>query len=72
MKRGDGQWVFVGETNSIASALLRHFAARKSWAVDASPTHFSFELWNEKERVSRREALVQEFHPTCYHFPSRP
>jgi hypothetical protein len=69
LKDASGQWIYVGECAAIAARLLHHLAARKDWAPDASPTQFSFELCGEKERVARRDTLVQELHPTSSRFP---
>jgi hypothetical protein len=72
LKDADGEWIYVGECAAIAGRLLRHLAARKAWAPEASPTLFSFEMCSEKERVARRDALVQELHPTCSLLPMSP
>ncbi len=71
-KDASGRWIYVGECAAIATRLLGHLAARRAWAAEASPTQFSFEMCSEKERVARRDALVQELHPTCSLFPLTP
>lgn len=72
LRGANEQWIYLGESASIASSLIHHFAARKAWVAEACPTHFSFELCSDKERVARRDALIQELHPTCHYFPTRP
>jgi hypothetical protein len=72
LRGANDQWIYVGESATIASALLRHLAARNAWVPEGAATKFSFDLCSDKERIARRDALIQELQPTCSYFPARP
>jgi hypothetical protein len=63
LKGSDGRWLYVGESASIASGLLRHFAGGNPRIVEGQPTTFSFELCDAHERAARRDALIAELLP---------
>jgi excinuclease UvrABC nuclease subunit len=59
------KWVYVGESRDIAARLLDHLNGDNPCIIASSPTHFSYELCPEWERVRRQNALILELQPAC-------
>jgi hypothetical protein len=65
LKGIDGRWLYVGETDSIATSLLGHLAGDNRCITECGPATFSFEVRDAGERTARRDALLYEFLPLC-------
>ena len=65
LKSSDGRWLYVGESASVASSLLRHLAGDNARLIESHPTLFSFEPCHADERIARRDMLIRELLPLC-------
>ena len=57
------EWIYVGHTDDIQDALLRHLRETLPGSEDAQPTGFTFELCSLEVRVARQDQLVRELEP---------
>jgi hypothetical protein len=59
------EWIFIGSTDNIQSALIDHLQERESQLARSRPTGFVFELaWAERQS-ERRGRLIREYAPLC-------
>ena len=58
-------WVYIGETNNLERRLLEHLSETGTCLSNQKPTHFTWELSDERSRVSRQNALILELRPVC-------
>ena len=56
-------WIYVGNTDNIQDALLRHLMEALPSGEDAQPTGFTFELCSSEARIARQDRLVRELEP---------
>lgn len=56
-------WIFVGESEHLQGRLLEHAADLTHEMHSHHPTHFVYEL--TQERVPRRNELIRECAPCC-------
>lgn len=59
------EWIYVGHTDNIQDALIRHLREALPGGEGAQPTGFTFELCPSEVRVARQDRLVQELEPVC-------
>jgi len=57
------QWIYVGETADIQTALLRHLHHPHAFLKEHPPSGFTYELRATAERVERQNQLVRELEP---------
>ncbi len=55
--------VYIGEARDVQVRLLQHLNGDVPGIERDQPSHFSFELVAARDRVERRDALVQELTP---------
>lgn len=66
------EWIYIGETDDIRSALLTHLSEDESPLMKSKPAGFVFEVCDRARRPARQDRLVHEYGPTCNgHFPGR-
>jgi excinuclease UvrABC nuclease subunit len=58
-----GKWIYVGESEHLQGRLLEHAADLTHAMHSHHPTHFVYEL--TQERVLRQNALIKECVPCC-------
>jgi hypothetical protein len=58
------EWIYVGHTDNIQDALLRHLMEALPGGESAQPTGFTFELCSLEARVARQDRLVRELEPS--------
>jgi hypothetical protein len=66
-----GEWIYIGETDNIREALLRHLRELNTAILQRQPTGFVFELCDQVIRNSRQDRLILEYEPTCNRHWSR-
>ena len=67
------EWIYIGETDDIQSALLTHFSEYESPLMKSKPAGFVFEVCDRARRPARQDRLVYEYGPTCNRLsPRRP
>jgi hypothetical protein len=59
------EWVYIGQTNNIQSALLTHLKDAQAPMMRREPTGFVFEICGGSARSMRQDRLVVEYKPTC-------
>jgi len=59
------EWIYIGETDNIQSALLTHLQELKTVLMKREPTGFVFEVCDPAQRSSRQDRLVFEYEPAC-------
>lgn len=59
------EWLFVGETDDIQAALLRHLGEPGSFLRSRAPTGFTYEICGPGYRQARQSSLIQEYGPVC-------
>jgi len=57
------QWIYVGETADIQTALLGHLHNPHAFLREYRPSGFTFELRATGERIERQNQLVRELAP---------
>jgi hypothetical protein len=57
------EWILVGETDNIKTALLMHLQETHTPLLEREPTGFIFELCVSYNRVARQQGLIQEYQP---------
>ena len=58
------EWIFIGETDDIRAALLRHMQPETP-EMKKKPTGFVFEVCDRQTRSARKDHLVLEYEPVC-------
>ena len=56
-------WIYVGHTDNIQSALLRHLMESGTAGEGEPPTGFNFEVCPLEAQVTRQDRLVRELEP---------
>jgi len=59
------EWIYIGETDNIQAALLRHLQELNTALLKRQPTGFVFEVCDRAKRPDRQDRLVLEYEPTC-------
>ena len=59
------EWIYIGETDDIQSALLDHLGQSETPLMKRQPTGFVFEICDRTSRWSRQDRLVSEYAPHC-------
>ena len=59
------EWIFVGETDDIRAALLKHLQEPDTPQMRRQPTGFVFEVCERASRSARLDRLVLEYEPIC-------
>lgn len=65
------EWIYIGETDNIQSALLGHLQDLYTSLMKRQPTGFVFEVCDGARRSARQDRLVLEYEPTCNRHSSR-
>ncbi len=59
------EWLYIGETDDIRAALLKHLRETHTPLMEFAPTGFVFELCEPARRRSRQDRLIEEYEPLC-------
>jgi hypothetical protein len=59
------EWIYIGETDNIRSALLGHLRDLFTALMKRKPTGFVFEVCEGTRRTVRQDRLVLEYEPAC-------
>jgi hypothetical protein len=59
------EWIYIGETDNIRGALIRHLNDFDTPAMKMQPTGFVFEICDQSRRPARQDRLVHEYEPAC-------
>jgi hypothetical protein len=59
------EWIYIGETDNIQSALLDHLQYLYTSLMKRQPTGFVFEVCDGAHRSARQDRLVLEYEPAC-------
>jgi hypothetical protein len=59
------EWIFIGEASNIRERLMEHLAETGTMLANRRPTGFTFEECPPDNRLSRQDALVRQFEPSC-------
>jgi len=59
------EWIYIGESDNIQTALLTHLADGQASVMKRVPTGFVFEVCTGTDRPPRQGRLVVEYKPTC-------
>jgi hypothetical protein len=65
------EWIYIGQTDDIRSALLTHLSEYQSPLMKSKPAGFVFEVCDRGRRSDRQDRLVHEYGPTCNHLTER-
>jgi hypothetical protein len=65
------EWIFIGESDDIRSALLTHSQEAGTALMKRQPTGFVFEVCDRARRAARQDRLVLEYEPRCNRHSSR-
>ena len=57
------EWIYVGHTDNIQDALMRHLMEGLPVGEAEQPTGFTFELCSLEARIARQDRLVRELEP---------
>jgi len=60
-----GEWIYIGESDNIQQALLRHLMELNTALLKRQPTGFVFEVCEGWQRPDRQNRLVMEYAPVC-------
>ena len=63
------EWIYIGQTDDIRSALLTHLSDYGSPLMKSKPAGFVFEVCDRTRRPARQDRLVHEYGPTCNRQP---
>jgi hypothetical protein len=66
------EWIYIGETSNIQSALMEHLRNTNTDLMRKQPTGFVFEVSNGSNRPARHERLVLEYGPVLNRSVARP
>ncbi len=58
------EWIYIGETENIQSALFDHLQDLNAALMKLQPTGFVFEVCDRVRRPARQDRLVLEYEPT--------
>jgi hypothetical protein len=56
-------WIYIGDSDNLEAALLRHLNASDTDLVQRNPTLFAWEKTLATDRAERKIALTQELKP---------
>src|SRR5438046_167627 len=59
------EWIFVGSSDDLRSALLHHLSVSGSPVLSRAPTGFMFEPCESARCAARRDVLISELRPFC-------
>ena len=59
------EWLYIGDTDNIQSALLAHMQEPQTALMNSVPTGFVFEICDGALRPVRYNRLIGEYAPTC-------
>jgi hypothetical protein len=59
------EWLYIGETENIQSALLTHLKDVETPLMKREPKGFVFEVCAGASRTTRADRLVLEYAPAC-------
>lgn len=59
------EWIYIGESDDIQSALLMHWRDGESPLMKSKPAGFVFEVCDRAHRPGRQDRLVSEYGPSC-------
>jgi hypothetical protein len=59
------EWIYIGVTDNIQDALLRHLGESNTAVLERQPTGFVFEVCDRAGWTGRQDRLVLEYEPTC-------
>ena len=59
------EWIYIGESDNIQSALLTHLQGADTSLMKREPTGFVFETCDQAHRSARQDRLVTEYGPAC-------
>ena len=59
------EWIYIGETDNIQSALLGHLQELHTSLMKREPTGFVFEVCDQARRPARQDRLILEYGPAC-------
>jgi hypothetical protein len=59
------EWLYIGATDNIQTALLAHLQESDTPLSNKNPTKFVFEICELGLRSARQDRLVLECEPTC-------
>jgi hypothetical protein len=59
------QWLYIGETDNIQEALLKHLVEDGTDLKRMQPTGFCCEVSERSVRANRQDRLVMEYEPVC-------
>ena len=59
------EWIYIGETEDIQSALFHHLQDVNTSLMKRQPTGFVFETCDGAHRSARQDRLVLEYEPVC-------
>lgn len=58
-----GEWIYIGESDNIQAALLRHAEEWRAMPLERQATGFVYELCDRALRPGRQSRLVSEYGP---------
>ena len=59
------EWVYIGETDNIQSALLAHLLEPFASVMRREPKGFVYEVCDGPRRCARQDRLILEYEPRC-------
>jgi hypothetical protein len=59
------EWIYIGTTDDIQAALMRHMSESDTSLMQRNPTGFVFEVCAAMLHVARQNRLVLEYEPVC-------
>ena len=59
------EWVYIGESDNIQSALLIHLLDPYASVMRRDPKGFVFEVCEVTRRCARQDRLILEYEPRC-------
>lgn len=57
------EWLYIGTTPNIQSALMNHMSAGEPSSLPTRPTGFVFEVQNPSHQAARQATLILEYSP---------
>jgi hypothetical protein len=65
------EWIYIGESDNIQTALRDHLGDVGTPIMEREPTGFVFEVCDSAKRLARQGRLVFEYGPACNRTPAR-
>ena len=65
------EWIYIGESDNIQTALQGHLGDVGTPIMEREPTGFVFEVCDSGQRLARQGRLVSEYGPACNRTPAR-